>query len=49
MGGGIFTALALTLVFTIGWLPVFLISLFFTVVWGAIAFWIIRNNRKENA
>ena len=49
MGGGIFTALALTLVFAIGWLPVFLISLFFTVVWGALAFWIIRNNRKENA
>lgn len=47
MGGGICTALALTLVFTIGWLKVFLISLFFTVIWAVVAFFIIRNNRKE--
>ena len=47
MGGGICTALALTLVFTIGWLPVFLASAFFTLIWAVIAFWIIRNNRKN--
>lgn len=48
MGGGICTALALTLVFAIGWLKVFLISLFFLIIWSVIAFVIIRGNCKGN-
>ena len=46
MGGGIVTALALTLVFTIGWLPVFIVSSVFFVFWGVlIAVVIVRNKR----
>ena len=47
MGGGICTALALTLVFTIGWLNVFLISLAFLIVWSIAAACVIRANRKS--
>lgn len=37
MGGGLWTAFALTLVFTIGWLPVWIISCAMLVIWGIIA------------
>ena len=43
MGGGLWTAFALTLVFTIGWLPVFVISCVMLVVWSVIAFIIIKR------
>ena len=47
MGGGIVTALALTMVFTVGWLPVFIVSAVFCVFWGALIFVVILRNRKQ--
>ena len=47
MGGGLWTALALPLVYTIGWVPVFVISCIALLIWSAAAFFIIRNNRKN--
>lgn len=47
MGGGIWTALALTLVFTIGWQKVFCISGIFYVFWLIVMFILIRRNRKS--
>ncbi|MBO7328379.1 MAG: sodium:glutamate symporter [Lentisphaeria bacterium] len=46
MGGGLWTAFALTLVFTIGWMPVWGISVFMLLVWGIITICICRRNRK---
>ena len=46
MGGGIWTALALTLVFTIGWLNVFLISSAFFIFWIIVMIVLIRQNKK---
>ena len=46
MGGGIVTALALTLVFTIGWIPVFIASTVFFVFWGILIVAVILRNRK---
>ena len=46
MGGGLWTALALTLVFTVGWMPVWLFSIFMLAVWIIVAAVIIRRNRK---
>ena len=43
MGGGIWTALAFTLVYGIGWLNVWLISLAMLVVWGVAAFCLARR------
>lgn len=43
MGGGIWTALAFMLVYGIGWLNVWLISLAMLVVWGAAAFCVARK------
>ena len=43
MGGGLWTALALTLVFTIGWLPVLIFSIFMLVVWSIIAAVIMKR------
>ena len=43
MGGGLWTALALTLVFQVGWLKVFWISLAMLSVWIAIAVVIVRR------
>lgn len=37
MGGGLWTAFALTLVFTIGWLPVWIISCVMLAIWAVIA------------
>lgn len=42
MGGGIWTALALTLVFEIGWVPVFLFSSLMLVIWCVCA-WVITR------
>jgi len=47
MGGGMVTALALTLVFTIGWVPVFVASVVFFVFWGILILAIILRNRKR--
>ena len=46
MGGGLWTALALTLVYEIGWLKVFLISLAFVVFWGVVALVLYFRNRR---
>ena len=46
MGGGIWTALALTLVFTIGWEKVFMISGIFYVFWLIVMYVLIKRNRK---
>ena len=45
MGGGLWTALALPLVYTIGWLPVWVFSCIMLIVWGIAAFAISRKNR----
>lgn len=45
MGGGIWTALALTLVFTIGWLPVWGFSCVMLAAWGVAAFFLARRAR----
>lgn len=44
MGGGIWTALALTLVYRIGWLNTWLICLAMLIVWGAVALFLWRRN-----
>ena len=45
MGGGLWTALALPLVFTLGWLPVFIFSAVMLMIWAVISFFIIQKNR----
>ena len=47
MGGGIWTALALTLVFTIGWERLFMICGVFYVIWLTLAYIVIRRNMKK--
>ena len=44
---GIWTALAFTLVFNIGWFKVWLISLFMLLVWGGVAVYINRVNARK--
>jgi ESS family glutamate:Na+ symporter len=46
MGGGIWTALALTLVYEWGWKPVFSISLLMMIVWTACAVYIARRKNS---
>ncbi|MBR4076350.1 MAG: sodium:glutamate symporter, partial [Lentisphaeria bacterium] len=46
MGGGLWTALALTLVFTLGWFKVWIFCCIMLLVWAIVAIFIIRNNRK---
>lgn len=46
MGGGIWTALALTLVYEWGWKPVFSISLLVMIVWIACAVYIARRKNS---
>ena len=46
MGGGLWTALALTLVYRIGWLKVFFISLAMLVLWGIVAAVLAARNRR---
>ena len=45
MGGGLWTAFALTLVFTVGWLPVWIISCVMLIVWSIISAIIIFKNK----
>ena len=45
-GEGICTALALTLVFTIGWFRVFVGSLVMLIVWSLLAVLVIVGNRR---
>ena len=45
MGGGLWTALALPLVFTMGWLPVWIFCSAMLILWSIIAVIIVRKNR----
>jgi len=47
MGGGIWTALALTLVFTVGWLPVWGFSCVMLAAWCVVAFLIARRRNPR--
>lgn len=47
MGGGLCTALALTLVFTVGWFKVFVVSLALFIFWSALIVLLICKNRKR--
>jgi ESS family glutamate:Na+ symporter len=44
MGGGIWTALALALVYRIGWMATWLICVVMLLAWGAVAFFLWRRN-----
>ena len=46
MGGGLWTAFALTLVFTIGWLPVWIFSAAMLFIWLIATVIICRKNAK---
>ncbi|MBO7721128.1 MAG: sodium:glutamate symporter [Kiritimatiellae bacterium] len=46
MGGGMWTALALALVYRLGWLPVFLFSLAMLAFWCVCA-WVVRHRSKS--
>jgi len=47
MGGGLWTALALALVYRWGWFPVFLVSLAMLAIWTAFAFLCGRRNNTN--
>jgi ESS family glutamate:Na+ symporter len=44
----VWVALAFALVFTVGWMPVFLVSLLMFVAWIVVSYVLIRRNRREN-
>ena len=46
MGGGVWTALALPLVYKIGWLNVFLVSSAMLLLWSAAAFAVARRRKR---
>ena len=46
MGGGIWTALAFTLVYKIGWFKVWLISVGMLILWGVASLLVVRANRR---
>ena len=46
MGGGLWTAMALTLVFTCGWKPVWIFCTAMFIIWSIISWLICRSNRK---
>ena len=48
MGGGLWTALALALVYQFGWRPVWLFSVAMTVLWSVAAFLVVRRNRRTS-
>ena len=48
MGGGLWTALALVLVYQFGWMKIWLFSVAMTVLWSAAAFLIVRRNRRSS-
>ena len=48
MGGGLWTALALALVYQFGWRPVWLFSLAMTALWSVVAFAIVRRNGRDS-
>jgi ESS family glutamate:Na+ symporter len=46
---GLWVAVAFALAFTIGWLPVFLISVAVLAMWGVSAFFLIRKCKADKA
>ena len=46
MGGGLWTALALPLVFTLGWFKVWSFCLLMLLVWSGVTWWLVRRNRN---
>ena len=46
-GMNVWVALAFALVFTVGWMPVFLVSAVMLAIWLAVSVVIIRRNRKD--
>ena len=49
MGGGLWTAFALTLVYGIGWRPVWIFSVAMTILWSVAAVIICRKGRNRGA
>lgn len=49
MGGGLWTALALSLVYQIGWFKVFCISLVMLLAWGVVSYVVIRRTDAKRA
>jgi len=49
MGGGLWTALALVLVYQVGWKKIWLFSVAMTVLWSVAAFLVVRRNRRPPA
>ena len=45
MGGGLWTAFALTLVFSVGWLPVWIFSFVMLLIWAAVSLALCLKNR----
>ena len=48
MGGGLWTALALVLVYQFGWRKIWLFSVLMTVLWSVAAFLVVRRNRRTS-
>jgi ESS family glutamate:Na+ symporter len=46
MGGGLWTALALALVYAVGWFRVWLLSVAMLLLWALVAVLIVRRNRR---
>ena len=46
-GMNVWVALAFALVFTVGWMPVFLVSLLMLVIWIAVSIVLMRRNKKD--
>ena len=46
MGGGLWTALALVLVYQFGWMKIWIFCLAMTALWSVAAFLVVRHNRK---
>ena len=49
MGGGLWTALALVLVYQFGWMKIWLFSVAMTALWSVAAFLVVRHNRRASA
>ena len=46
-GMNVWVALAFALVFTVGWMPVFLVSLVMLIIWVAVSIVLMRRVKKQ--
>jgi ESS family glutamate:Na+ symporter len=46
MGGGLWTALALVLVYQFGWMKIWIFCVAMTALWSVAAFLVVRHNRN---